>query len=406
MIHRLLCAACGGSALILALDLGRLPNSNEFVYKRDLKKVRNWPLKYYWCQDCGLFQQLELVDSKTLFRDNYTYQTGVNLPAVQHFKELALSLKRDIDGRFAVVIGSNDGTELKLLKEVGFEKVLGVEPARNIAAIANKAGLETINAFFTERLSEEMVNKYGKADIITANNVFAHIPNPYDMMVGMRNLLKSNGKIIIEVQWFRDVLKKLSIDTLYSEHYYEWTIKAMISLAEKCGLNVVKTTHLPDQQGGSIRFELGLNGIMDKHLEYAEKKEGVYNKSKIARMQVRAERRKEKLINLLTKLKRKGNKIIIWAVPAKVSTILNFCNINSTLIDYAVDSTPTKIGRYIPMAGIRIDDEKILNPTMKDRPDYIIIGAWNYLNFAKKKLEWFTKIGGHLIDLLTAEIIS
>ncbi len=406
MIHRQLCAACGGKHLMLALDLGRLPNSNEFVYKRDLKKVRNWPLKYYWCEDCGLFQQLELVDSKTLFRDNYTYQTGVNLPAVQHFNELALSLKKDISGGFAVVIGSNDGTELKLLKEAGFERVLGIEPARNIAIIANKAGLETINAFFTEKLSKEIVNKYGKADVITANNVFAHIPNPYDMMVGMKNLIKLDGKIVIEVQWFRDVLKKLSIETLYSEHYYEWTIKAMISLAEKCELNVIKTTHLPNQQGGSIRFELGLNGIMDKHLEYVETKEGVYKKSKIAEMQRRAEKRKEKLINLLTKLKSQGNKIIIWAVPAKVSTILNFCKIDSKLIDYAVDSTPTKIGRCIPMAGISIKDEKFLNPTMEYKPDYIIIGAWNYLDFSKKKLEWFTKSGGHLINLLTAEIIA
>lgn len=406
MLLRQQCAACGGRNLVLALDLGALPNSNEFVYKKELGQVKSWPLRYYWCQDCGLFQQLELVDSKTLFRNNYTYQTGVNLPAVHHFKKLALSLKKDFGGGFVVVIGSNDGTELKLLKDAGFNRVLGVEPAINIAAIANKSGLETINAFFTRKLSKEIVKKYGKADLIIANNVFAHISNPRDVMAGMKNLLSQSGKLVIEVQWFRDVLKKMSIDTLYAEHYYEWTVKAMIFLAKRCELKLIRTTHLPTQQGGSIRFELGLKGKMDKHLERVEQITGVYNRAVIAKMQEMAEKRKEKLNNLLTELKKQGNKIIIWAVPAKVSTVLNFCKIDSTLIDYATDSTPTKIGRYIPMAGIEIRDEKFLDPKMKNKPDYIIIGAWNYLNFAKKKLSWFTDRGGHLINLLTSEIIK
>lgn len=408
MVLRQNCAACGSKNLISALNLGNLPNSNEFVTKNGLKDIRYYPLKYYWCKDCGLFQQLDLVASKTLFRDNYTYQTGVNFPGVIHFRQLSKMLKKDLskDGNFAVVIGSNDGTELRLLKEAGFKRVLGIEPAKNIAKIANKGGLETINAFFTERLSKEIIKKYGKADLITANNVFAHIPDPKDMMLGMKNLLNHNGKIVIEVQWFKDVLRKGSIDTLYSEHYYEWTIKAMINLAKRCGLNVVKLTPLPKQQGGSIRFYLKLKGKTDKRLESLEQKVGVYNKDKILAMQKRAEKRKIELINLLTKLKTSGNTIAIWAVPAKVSTVLNFSGINSKLIDYAFDATPTKINKYIPMAGIKILDEKLLNENMKNRPDYIIIGAWNYLDFAKKKLSWFTNNGGKLINLLTGKIID
>ena len=408
MIIKQNCAACGGKNMISALDLGKLPNSNEFVYKKDLKNIRYYPLKYYWCKDCGLFQQLELVDSKTLFRDNYTYQTGVNLPGVIHFRELSRKLKKELVRKcnFAIVIGSNDGTELELLKEAGFKKALGVEPAKNIAEIANRKGLETINAFFTQKLSKEIIKKYGKADLITANNVFAHIPDPKDMLLGMRTLLNPNGKIVIEVQWFRDVIRKNSIDTLYSEHYYEWTIKAMISLARRCGLKVIKVTRLPKQQGGSIRFYLGLKGKTDKKLESLEQKAGVYNKNKILSMQIRSEKRKIKLIKLLTKLKTDGNIIAIWAVPAKVSTVLNFSGINSKFIDYAFDATPTKINRYIPMAGIKILDEKLLNANMKNRLDYIIIGAWNYLDFAKKKLSWFTDSGGKLINLLNGKIIS
>lgn len=407
MIRRHTCAAYGSKHLIGALDLGTLPNSNEFVYKQDLKKVKKWPLKYYWCKDCGLFQQLTLVDSKILFRDNYTYQTGVNLPAVEHFKELSKKFSGDTKKyNFAIVIGSNDGTELRLLKETGFKKVIGIEPAKNIAEIANKLGLETINSFFTNKLSKVIAKKYGKADLVSANNVFAHIPYPRDMLLGMKNLVKVDGKIIIEVQWFRDVLKKMSIDTLYSEHYYEWTTKAMIELSRKCGLKVVKATHLPNQQGGSIRFELRLDGKTDIKLEKIERREGVYNLEKISNMQKRAEKRKNKLVKLLTKLKESDYIIAIWAVPAKVSTILNFCGIDSNLIDYAFDATPTKINKYIPMAGIEIRDEKLLNPQMKEKPDYILIGAWNYLKFAEKKLEWYTNSGGHLINLLNSDMLK
>lgn len=407
MIRRYACVACGNKHLISALDLGNLPNSNEFVYKSNLKKVRKWPLKYYWCKKCGLFQQIKLVESKVLFRDNYTYQTGINKPGVEHFRQLAKYLRNNSNGKdFAVVIGSNDGTEIKLLKEAGFKHVIGVEPARNMAEIANKSNLETINTFFTSNLSKKLIRKYGKADLITANNVFAHIPYPKDMLNGMKNLIKPNGKIIIEVQWFRDVIKKLSIDTLYSEHYYEWTIKSMRILSDRCGLKLVKCTHLPNQQGGSIRFELSLNGHQDIQLERLEIKEGVYNISKILEMQKRAERRKEKLRSLLIKLKNNGNKIAIWAVPAKVSTILNFCGVNADLIDCAFDATPAKIGKYIPMAGIKISDEKLLNEKMTEKPDYIIIGAWNYLDFAKEKLKWFTENGGRLINLLNANILN
>ncbi|MDG6933032.1 MAG: methyltransferase domain-containing protein [Nitrososphaerota archaeon] len=406
-VYHKYCAACESKELIKALDLGTMPNANEFVYKKDLEKVKKYHLVYYWCKNCGLFQQIELIDNKTLFQHNYTYKTGVNVPAIEHFKKISRYLVKHINANeFAIVIGSNDGTEIKLLKDVGFKKVIGVEPATNMAMIANKAGLQTVNSFFTNKLSKSLVNKYGKADLIVANNVFAHITNPYDVLLGMKNLIKNDGKIVIEVQWFRDVLRKLSIDTLYSEHYYEWTTRAMIKLSDRVGLKLVKAIHLPNQQGGSIRFILQFDGITDRKLENIEQIDGVYNLDKILDMQNLVEKRRKKLVKLLTNLKSRRKKIVIWAVPAKVSTILNLFNIDSSLIDCAYDATPTKIGRYIPGVGIEIKDEDLLNPEMADRPDYIIIGAWNYLNYAMRKLKWFTDDGGKLINLLNAKIIS
>ena len=384
-----------------------MPNANGFVSKKDLNKVENWPLRFYWCAYCGMFQQLDLVDQKKLFDGNYTYQTGVNAPAVAHFNLLAKELSvRSKKKDFAIVIASNDGTELMALKKYGFKKVLGIEPAKNMADLANKSGLDTINNFFNMSTSNKVLKKYGKANLISANNVFAHIPDPYETLLSMKNLLDDAGQIVIEVQWFKDVLDKLSIDTLYAEHYYEWTVKAMKNLSTRCGLKLIKSEHLPDQQGGSIRFTIKMFGKESQALESVESKAGVYDKRRIMKLQKRAEQRKRKLVKLLKKIRKDKKSVAIWAVPAKVPTILNFCKINSDYITCAYDSTPTKIGKFIPQANIEIRDEKLLNESMKDMPDYIIIGAWNYLDFARRKLSWFTKRGGKLIDLLTGKVIN
>lgn len=406
-IQKKVCVACGNNKLKLAINLGNMPNANGLVSANDLKNVKSYPLKYYWCNKCGLLQQLDKVDSSVLFKNNYTYHTGVNEPAVRHFKELSVNISKKIKNRrFAVVIGSNDGTEISLLQQAGFNKVIGIEPAKNIAAIANKNNFKTINDFFTLKLSKNIIEKYGKADVVIANNVFAHIPNPKDMLSGMRNLLNTDGQIIIEAQWFRDVFKKLSIETLYAEHYYEWSIKAIDKISKSCGVKLIHVEHLADQQGGSIRCTLKLHGKKSKSLKKLEQKEiitGIYSVKKILQFQKRAEIRKARLLKLLKKLKSENKRIAIWAVPAKVPTLLNFCEIDSSIISAAYDSTPDKINKIIPKANIKVSDEKLLNANMKYMPDYILIGAWNYLDFATKKLKWFTDKKGTLINMLNGK---
>jgi hypothetical protein len=407
MIHKKNCVACGGTELYQALDLGSMPNSNDFVLKKDLKEIKSWPLKYYWCGNCTMFQQLDLVDETTLFRNNYTYQTKMSAPAIEHFRDLSQIISKRVKKMgFVVVIGSNDGTELGLFKEIGFDKVLGVEPAKNMAKIANDQGLKTVNDFFTLKLSKKITDEYGKADVVIANNVFAHIVDPKDMLLGMKNLINDDGQIVIEVQWFRDVFEKLSIETLYTEHYYEWTVKAMEKLSERCGMKLVNAEHMPDQQGGSVRFTLKLHGKDSTKLKEMEEKAGIYDKDKVLKLQDRAEVRKRNFVKLLKKLRSEKKTVVMWTVPAKVSTMLNFCDIDSSYIKCAYDSTPTKINRFIPKANIEIFDEKLLNENMSDMPDYIIIGAWNYLEFAKKKLAWFQKKGGKLVNMLTGEVIN
>ena len=380
-----------------------MPSANDLIYKNKFKKIKSYPLNYYWCSDCSLVQQLKLVERQKLFSD-YTYMTGVNKQTVDLYKKEAIMLKKKFSNRkFAIVIASNDGTEINLIKNIAkFDKVIGVEPAKNMAKIANAQNLETINDFFTYKLSKKILNKYGKADLIVANNVFAHIPNPKDMLKGMKTLLSPSGMIEIEVHWLKYLVDELQIDILYAEHYYEWTLKAMTKIATKSGLKVISSEPLPNQQGGSIRFWLGLKGKENHKIMAEEEKAGLYSIKKMKNLQRRADKKKYIFRSMIQKIKSKGKRIGIWSVPAKIVTILNFCNITGKDIDYAYEVAPTKINKYIPKANILIKDEKSI---IKDMPDYLIIGAWNYIDFAQKSLSAYTKKGGKLINPLTCRLL-
>ena len=408
MDSKLKCKVCGSTNLVKAIDLGPMPSPNKLLSKPMKEQFLSFPLRYYWCPVCSFFQQIELVDSKKLFEEDYTYQTGVSLPAVEHF----ISLAKDIDSKitskkFALVIASNDGTETKVLREeLHFEYVLGVEPARNLAETANSKNLPTINAFFTKELSSQILKDYGHPDLILANNVFAHVPDPRGFLEGVRNLLTPESVAIIEVQWLKDFVKKVAIEMLYAEHFYVWSAKAMKVLAKDVDLSVVEIQPLRNQQGGSLRYWIKLQGTQSTTVDQEEKISGIWELRTIRKLQGEAEKRKERFRTQIIDFKRQGRVIDIWAVPAKVVTILNFFSIDNSLIRRAYDLTPTKIGKYIPKANIPIYDEKLLREEMTDPPDYLIVGAWNYLDFARSKLKWFTKSGGRLINLLDGSIIT
>ncbi len=317
---------------------------------------------------------------------------------------MANDVSTTLNGKdLAIVIGSNDGAEVLILKEsLRFKKVIGIEPAINIAEMANKRGAETINNFFNQKLSKKLVKKYGNADLVTANNVFAHIPDPEDMLLGMKNLIKDDGSIVIEVHWLKSMVEHLEIETLYAEHYYVWTVKSMRTLADKCKLKMNSVLYMPKQHGGSLRFTLKKSGRHDTKLEREEEKLGLYDLTTMKGLQIRADNRRKSLRSMMMDLKANGKRISIWSVPAKIPTLINFCGFTSKEIEYAYEVSPSKIGRYIPKANIFIKDEKLIE---KDMPDYLIIGAWNYIEFAEEKLKWYTDKGGKLINPLTCRVL-
>lgn len=401
------CKVCGGSKIHKVLDSGSMPSANSLVSKEHIKDIKTYPLRYYWCEDCSFFQQMELIEREELFGDFYTYQTGVSPPAVEHFKALAEEMKTKVKERkFAVVIASNDGTEIALLKESGgFEKVIGVEPAKNLAKSANEKGLFTINDFFGTQLAKKIVAEHGKADLVIANNVFAHIPDPKDLLLGMKELINDSGIVSIEVHWLKSLVDNLQIEWLYGEHYYVWSVRAMQRIADACGLKILEVKYLPEQQGGSIQVILSTSkqGDSTKKFFDQEQESGLYDIGAMSKLQDRADERRKRFVALVKDLKKQNKKIALWMVSAKSATLLNFFGLSDKEIDSAYDITEGKIGKYIPKANILIKDEKLIK---QDMPDYLIVGALNYLEFGRKKMRWYTDKGGKLINPLTCEIMG
>ena len=402
------CRVCGSSRLVKALDLGMMPSANSLVLKEDLASVKSYPLVYYWCSECTFFQQLELIGKEDLFGGSYAYATGTSRPTVEHFTKFAREIGNRVRKKdFAVVVASNDGTELSALKESGgFGKVLGVEPAKNLAEEANLKGLPTINSFFSERKALELLKELGPADLVVANNVMAHIPDPKDFLMGMRRMAGEEGIISVEVHWLSSFIRQLQIDTLYGEHYYVWSVSAMRKIAESCGLVLIDVQFLEDRHGGSARFIMGRKGnegASVARMIAEENANGVGDVNVIRSLQGKAEKKRDSFAGLVKRLNSEGSEVSVWMVPAKIVTLLNFSGLTSNEIACAYDNTPFKIGRYIPKAGIRIKDEAEIG---KDMPDFLIVGAWNYIAFGKEKLAWYLEKGGRFINPLTMEVVG
>ena len=402
------CIVCDGK-LHRVLDLGTMPSANNLTEKKDLNKVKSYPLKYYSCEECGLFQLTKFASSKTLF-DKYLYLTGASPSLVEHFREMSDYLAKEAKHtELAYAIASNDGTEIKLLKDAGFKKVVGIDPS-SAADIANEKGLFTVKAFFDLNLARKLASDTGKADLIVANNVFAHIPDPKGMLKGMAALVKPDGIISIEIHWMKSIVDKVEFETLYAEHYFVWSIRAMEKVAKMSGLEIKDVLYMPDQHGGSLRCILQKeNADMNKSkvksytkLENMEIKSKIYDIAYLKKnLQKRVNERRRKLVKLIKEIKKKNKVISIWSVPAKVPTLLNFCGITNKEITCAYEVAPTKIGKWIPKARIEIKDQ---DKIMQDMPDYLLVGAWNYWNFANKKFEPYMRKGGKLINPLTMEI--
>ncbi len=392
--ERATCRVCAGKSLKKVLSLGSTPPANAFLRKEDLSKPEHaFPLELTFCGSCGFVQLSHVVSPELLFKD-YVYVSSTSPTFVEHFKQLA----NDVIGRFklapnslVVDIGSNDGIMLRPFKEKGM-KVLGVDPAEKIAAMATKSGIETLPVFFNATVAKDIAKKYGKAKLVTATSVFSHVDDLDSFVEGVRELLADDGVFIVEVYYLYQLLEKNLFDTIYHEHLSYFTAKTISALMSRLGMELFDVAET-DTHGGSLRVFSQKKGGPHKAQESVKQFVAKEDAKKLHEAQTfvsfagKIDANKAKLKELLKDLKSKGKKIAGYGAPAKGNTLLNYFGIGPNELDYIVDDSPWKQGLYTPGTHIPVVGFDELH---KRRPDYILILAWNFAEPIMKKCAEFS----------------
>ena len=392
------CRVCNSKNLIKYLNLGKTPLANSLVELKDKnKKETEYPLEVLYCKDCSLSQLSVVVDPKILF-SKYVYRSSISKTFQSHCAQMVKDVVKIIKPRrneLVVDIASNDGCLLHQFKNEGF-KTLGVEPAKNIADIANAGGIETICSFWSIETADEILKKYGKAGMITATNVLAHVNDLNEFLKAVTILLNKEGLFVVEVPYLYDIFKKNEFDTIYHEHLSYLLVKPLKRLYEKHGLKIIYIEKYPIH-GGSLRIYASKNKPKSNNVQYFlnfEDKNKLYNIETYKNFDKKVKKIKNDLLNLLKNIKSKNKKVVAYGASAKGSTLLNVCGINKDLISFIVDDTPEKQNKFAPGSKIPIKNASYFE---KEKSHYIILLAWNFAEELIQKTKNHRERGGKYI---------
>jgi cyclopropane fatty-acyl-phospholipid synthase-like methyltransferase len=359
---RATCGGCGASGLVPVLSLGEMPPVNAFV-DPGAARPRAFPLDLHFCERCTLVQLAPPVDPELLF-GTYTYLASASQTNAARLEALADRVAEDFNlGRDARVLelGSNDGTLLARLARRTSARILGVDPARNVAELARAAGVPTIPSFFGSRLARELRRERGAFDLVLALNVVAHTPDLVDFFAGVRHVLAADGHFVVEVVHVQETLARGQIDTVYHEHVYCFSLRALAHAAASAGLVVVDVERI-EAQGGSLR------AIMQR-AERArapsarvgavladERAAGLDRASTFQRVGDLARALRERVRGRVGELRRsKGVDVVVGlGASARGVVLLNYCGLGPADLDFVVDDTPLKQGKLVPGCGVPV----------------------------------------------------
>ena len=376
------CRSCGNENLKRVVSLGYQPLANNLLKKKN-DECELYPLEVNFCEKCYNCQLSVSVDPKKMF-SNYLYTSSTSRVFRNHFVQAAKKYKNELKlnkkKSYIIDIGSNDGVALKPFLELGFKKVLGIEPAKNLAKLANMNKIKTFNGF----LDKKNLKKIKKgADLILASNVFAHSDKLQEMAECMFKLLSKKGTIIIEVQYLMNTLKDLTFDNIYHEHYNYWSLTSLINFFKKFDSTVYKAEKI-DTHGGSIRVYIKKNKNSKieasvKYLLKEEEKFGIKKFSTYKKFGEKVYQIRENVKKNIKKLKNKNNQLIGYGAPAKATTALNFFGISKEL-DFIVEDNRLKHNKFIPGVKIPIKNKS----EIKNKKNTLIVLAWNFYKDIKK----------------------
>ena len=390
------CRVCRSNELTLILDLGTQPLANSFLRPEALGEAEaRYPLELCRCDGCGHLQLSITVPPEIMFRD-YLYVSGTSDTIPVHFARYA----EDVAQRYVpqdglvVEIGSNDGTLLRAFDRTRV-RILGVEPARNIAAAANAAGIPTLDEFFNEEVARGILAKHGEASAIIGNNVVAHIDDLHGLMRAVSALLAPEGILVVEFPYVVDLLEKTAYDTIYHEHLSYFSVGSVVGLTSRFGLKVVDVRRL-SVHGGSIRVFIAREGALSddaSELLALERSRGVAEGQPLASFVSTVQKQRDDLRRLLRDI-RSTRRIAGYGAPAKGNTMLNYCEIDHRTLDFIVDRSPLKQGLLTPGTHIPVDGpERLISSGIRDT----LLLAWNFADEILRQQEPYRVAGGRFI---------
>ena len=408
--RRTTCRLCSSDKVERAFALTPTPPANAFVAREALAQRQDcFPLDLFFCHACTHLQLLDVVDPKILF-ENYVYVSGTSPSFVRHFQEYASSvagLAGLAPGGLVIDIGSNDGTLLRPFKALG-ARTLGIDPARAIAAEATKAGIETIADFFSPALANLIASKHGRASVITANNVFAHIDDLGGVADGVQRLLAADGVFVFEVSYLLDVIDKTLFDTIYHEHLAYHAVRPLMPFLARHGLQLIEALRVPTH-GGSLRGIAQRAGGPRKTgasvdaLLTRERERALHTIDTYRRFAERIDLLGAELTALLRRLKSEGRSIAGFGAPAKATTLMYHFGLGPEVIDFIVDDSPLKQNLFTPGLHVPVVSPDAL---LQKRPDYLLVLAWNFAEAIVARNDAFRAGGGHfIIPVPTIEVI-
>lgn len=381
--QRTRCRMCDGADLARVMTLTPTPPGNTLLTEQQLGRAETrYPLDLYFCRACTHVQLGHVVDPAILYQNHYLYVSGTSQQFVRHLEEYAAAMAKRFhlpNGALIADIGSNDGTCLRSFKQLGM-KVIGVDPATEIARAATNSGIETVGAFFSRALAEELREKYGPAAFITSHNACAHIDHLDDVVRGVAHWLDNDGVFVLEVGYFVDVFTNYFFDTIYHEHLDYHTVAPFERLLARTGMELISAQRI-SPQGGSIRIMAQKAAGPLKpdasvgELIALEKSLGLDRAETIRTFGEKIAKLGEKLRSLLGSLKSEGKSIAAYGAPTKAVTLLSHFGIGAAELDFVVEDNPLKHGLFLPVSHLPVvpTEELYLR-----RPDYALILAWNF----------------------------
>lgn len=392
------CRLCDSEDWEVFLSLGTMPLAGNFLNKEEIGKEESYPLDVCFCKSCTSVQVVEMIPRDTFFKD-YRYLSSVAAKSVlNHFEHYAKEIKDRFvpNGGIVFEVACNDGILLKPLQDMKVHAI-GIDPAVNVVKVARDRGLDVINDYFGSSLSQKLLKKYGKANVIVGNAVFAHIDDMNDIITGVWNLLDENGIFVFEVNYLGDMIDELQYDVIYHEHTLYHSVYTLKKFLEKHNMRIFDVKHL-SIRGGTIRiysckesarFEMlpQVQKILD-----TEKQKGYQDLKTYQEFAKRCDEHRKKILRLLSDLKKDGKKIIGYGMSGRGNTMLNYWKVSVDILDYGIDASPERYGRFVP--GMHIP---IYSPRSLDGVDYILLLAWIFADDIIKKENNFVEKGGKFI---------